>query len=96
MSGSAAGHCHEQDEVAPRIDHTSCEGKAECALICPYDVFEIRKPTAAEHKALPFMAKLKVFVHGGKQGFVARPDACQACGLCVHACPEKAIRLVKR
>ena len=27
--------------------------------------------------------------------FVVRPDACAACGHCVTACPERAIKLVK-
>jgi NAD-dependent dihydropyrimidine dehydrogenase PreA subunit len=28
--------------------------------------------------------------------YVARPDQCQACGLCVPACPEHAISLKPR
>lgn len=79
--------------VAPVIDALKCEGKADCAEVCPYDVFEVRKLTATELKALPFGPWLKVLVHGGKQGFVTAPDVCHACGLCVAACPEKAIRL---
>ncbi len=58
-------------------------------------VFEIRDLTAAERGALSFLTRLKVWVHGGKQSFVVRPDACQACGLCVTACPENAITLSK-
>jgi 4Fe-4S ferredoxin len=26
---------------------------------------------------------------------VIKPDACHACGLCVTACPEKAITLIR-
>lgn len=79
--------------VAPVIDALKCQGAGDCANVCPYDVFEIRKLTRAELRALPVVPWIKVLVHGGKQGFVAAPDLCHACGLCVAACPEKAIRL---
>lgn len=82
--------------VAPQIDASRCEGKADCVRVCPYEVFEIRTLRREERQSLPAMARLKVWVHGGKQGFVVAPDQCHACGLCVQACPEKAIRLVKR
>ena len=39
--------------------------------------------------------RLKALVHGSRQAFVARPEACHACGLCVAACPERAITLGK-
>ena len=79
--------------VAPVIDATRCEGKAECLRVCPYNVFEIRSLTADERRALPLGARFKVWAHGGKQAFVSDGDACHACGLCVASCPEKAIRL---
>ncbi len=79
--------------VAPMIDSGRCEDKADCVRVCPFDVFEIRKLTAAENRALPWTVRFKVAVHGGRQAFVARPDQCHACGLCVAACPEKAIKL---
>jgi NAD-dependent dihydropyrimidine dehydrogenase PreA subunit len=34
-------------------------------------------------------------VHGKQTAFTPRADACHACGLCVVACPEKAIALVR-
>lgn len=88
--------CKQQPKiVAPVIDALKCEGKGDCVDVCPHDVFEIRKLTKVELKALPLGPWLKVLVHGGKQGFVTIPDVCHACGLCVAACPEKAIRLTR-
>ncbi len=40
---------------------------------------------------LPFLVRLKVRVHGGKQAVVEREELCAGCGMCVEACPEKAI-----
>ena len=79
----------------PVIDMRRCEAKADCVRVCPYDVFEIRALTTGERRALPLGARLKVWAHGGKQAFVVRGEACHACGLCVAACPEKAIRLTR-
>jgi NAD-dependent dihydropyrimidine dehydrogenase PreA subunit len=79
--------------VAPVIDATRCEGKADCLRVCPYDVFEVRALTADERRALSLGVRFKVWAHGGKQAFVQNGEACHACGLCVASCPEKAIRL---
>jgi NAD-dependent dihydropyrimidine dehydrogenase PreA subunit len=81
--------------VRPVIDAHRCEGKEDCVRVCPFDVFEIRALTREEKKALPLVPWIKVMVHGGRQGFVTSPDACHACGACVAACPEKAIRLTR-
>lgn len=81
--------------VAPVIDAHRCEGAGDCEEVCPYDVFQLRKLSKAEKKALPFGPWLKVLAHGGRQAFVVNGDACHACGLCVTACPEKAIRLTR-
>ncbi len=43
---------------------------------------------------MSFFTRLKMTAHGRKTAFTPRADACQACGLCVAACPEKAITLV--
>jgi ferredoxin len=48
----------------------------------------------ATFAALPWLAKLKVWTHGRQTAFTPLADACRACGLCVSACPENAIRLV--
>ena len=75
------------------IDPHRCEGAGDCEEVCPYGVFSVRKLTKDELKSLPLKPWLKVLVHGGSQAFVVNGDACHACGRCVTACPEKAIRL---
>jgi 4Fe-4S ferredoxin len=85
--------CKGKSGVAPMIDTRRCEGAGDCVSVCPFNVFEIRKLTPSEREVLPWVSRLKVLAHGGRQAFVVRPDACEACGLCVRACPEHAIRL---
>jgi len=81
--------------VAPAIDRNRCEGKEDCVRVCPYDVFEVRKLTGGERATLSFLGRLKASFHGNRQAFAVRADQCHACGLCVAACPENAIRLAK-
>jgi 4Fe-4S ferredoxin len=82
--------------MVPIIDPMRCEAAGPCVPICPYDVLGIRTVSPAEKAELPLMGRLKLFVHGGKQAFVLDPDGCRGCGLCMQACPEKAIKLQKR
>jgi 4Fe-4S ferredoxin len=86
----------ESGVMVPVIDPMRCEAKGPCVPICPYDVLIIRTVPPEEKAKLPVMGRLKLFVHGGKQAFVLDPDSCRGCGLCVKACPEKAIQLQKR
>jgi NAD-dependent dihydropyrimidine dehydrogenase PreA subunit len=83
----------EGGRVAPKIDRSRCEAKSDCVRVCPYDVFEVRRLTADEWGDLGLLSRVKVFVHGGKQAFAVRAAECHACGLCVKACPERAITL---
>jgi 4Fe-4S ferredoxin len=78
----------------PEVDARRCEGKSECVDVCPYDVFEVARMADETFEALPLFVKLKVWAHGKKTAYTPRADACRACGLCVVACPEHAIRLV--
>lgn len=82
-------------EFVPLVDRNRCEAKGDCVRVCPYDVFEIRSLTTEQRKQLSLRGKLKAWAHGGQQASVIRPEACQACSLCVEACPEKAIKLVR-
>ncbi len=80
----------------PVVNRGRCEGKGDCVEVCPYDVFEVGKIDPADYRALPLMARFKVRVHGMKTANTPHLDACKACGLCVVACPEKAITLEER
>jgi NAD-dependent dihydropyrimidine dehydrogenase PreA subunit len=82
-------------EWRPVIDRARCEGKAACVPACPYDVFEVRTIDEADRQKLSFLARLKLRVHGNRTAYTPRADACRACGLCIAACPEDAISLVR-
>jgi 4Fe-4S ferredoxin len=82
-------------EFAPRIDRNRCEGKAACATVCPNAVFEIGVLPKADRAPLSLIGKLKGMAHGWKQALTPNAGACEACGLCVSACPEDAITLVR-
>ncbi len=87
--------CREPQIMKPLIHLGKCEGAGDCADVCPYDVFEIRKATDAERQGFNLKERIKSFVHGHNKGFVVKPNQCHACGLCVKACPEKAIKLTR-
>jgi 4Fe-4S ferredoxin len=77
----------------PVVDRARCEGKGDCVEVCPYDVFEVGRIGDEDFRAMPFLVRLKLLVHGRKSVFMPRVDACRACGLCVVACPEDALTL---
>lgn len=79
----------------PRVDRGRCEGKRDCVEVCPHDVFEVRRIDDADFAQLSFLGKMKSRAHGRQTAYTPHADACRACGLCVVACPEKAITLVR-
>ena len=94
MSNRDTSNCSEiSGRVAPVVDRNRCEGKEDCVLVCPYDVFTIQPLTDIDRANLSFIGKLKAWAHGGKQAYVTNPQACHACKLCISACPEKALKL---
>jgi 4Fe-4S ferredoxin len=92
---STANCKDEAGKLIPIINFNSCEGKGPCIEVCPYDVFEMNKITDEQYKSLSLVGKLKTKVHGREKAFVVNGELCHACGLCVTACPEKAIKLQK-
>jgi NAD-dependent dihydropyrimidine dehydrogenase PreA subunit len=77
------------------VDRSKCEGKDECVQVCPFDVFEVRRIDDADFAKLGMLGKLKSIAHGRKTAYTPRASACQACGKCVAACPEDAIKLAR-
>jgi 4Fe-4S ferredoxin len=80
---------------APLINRNKCEGKGPCVNVCPFSVLEMGSLSKEDRAGLSLVGKIKAFAHGGKQAFVVAPDLCAACGLCVQACPEHAISLIR-
>jgi NAD-dependent dihydropyrimidine dehydrogenase PreA subunit len=85
----------EAGTVKPVIDRHRCEGKADCLRVCPYGVFEIARVDDETFRTFPLLVRLKLMFHGRKQAETPRAADCRACALCVAACPEDAIRLVR-
>lgn len=86
--------CKQEPGVfVPVIDRNSCEGKDACVQVCPYNVFLLGVLPPEARGELSLKGKVKGFFHGWKQVFTPNASACRACGLCVAACPEKAITL---
>jgi NAD-dependent dihydropyrimidine dehydrogenase PreA subunit len=79
----------------PVIDRNRCEGKEECVKVCPYQVFSMKTVAPEERRELSLRGRVKGYVHKWQQAYAVNGDACHACGLCVAACPEKAIALVR-
>lgn len=95
MANGAEAECKgKSGRVAPAIDRNRCEAKSGCVAVCPFNVFEIRSLSPADKSGLSFVGRIKAWAHRNRQAYVVRPADCQACGLCIQACPEDAIRLV--
>ncbi len=79
----------------PVIDRNRCEGKADCVTVCPYQVFTVGTLPVEQRSGLSFLGRIKGRAHRWQQAFTPNAEACHACGLCVKACPESAITLVR-
>jgi len=79
--------------IAPIVDLRRCEGKGDCVRVCPENVFRIDRIADADYQALGMLHKLKQRVHGMQVAYTPNAEACRSCGLCVSACPERAITL---
>ncbi len=97
MINLTGDNCKEESgTLVPVVNFNSCEGKGPCIEVCPYDVFIMQALSDEEFGELSFIGKLKTRVHGMEKAFAIHADMCHACGLCVTACPEKAIKLIKQ
>jgi len=50
---------------------------------------------ADQRAGLSFRGKIKGWAHGWQQALLVNPAACEGCSLCIKACPEDAITLVR-
>jgi len=79
--------------LVPVIDRNRCEGAGDCVAVCPVSVFSLIVLRQEQRGSLSLKGRIKGLVHGWRQADTPNAIACEACGLCVQACPEKAIRL---
>ncbi|HEX7340891.1 MAG TPA: 4Fe-4S binding protein [Rhodanobacteraceae bacterium] len=77
----------------PHIDRNRCAGKADYVRACPVDVFAVGTLPKDKRVGLSIPGKLKGFAHRWQQASLVNEAACEACCLCVSACPEQAITL---
>ncbi len=85
----AAGSFH------PVVDRNRCEGKGDCERVCPVQVFAVGTLSAELRAGLSLRGRIKGLVHRWQQAVIVHAERCEACGLCVSACPEKAITLAR-
>lgn len=94
MDQQGAASCtRDPGVIAPVVNLNRCEGKGECAVVCPEHVFEIRRIDDDDYLGLGPLQRFRIRVHGFQVAYTPNADACRACGLCVQACPEHAIAL---
>jgi NAD-dependent dihydropyrimidine dehydrogenase PreA subunit len=93
---SVASDCKQPPGVIkPIVDLNRCEGKADCVRVCPESVFAMGRIQDKDYRQLGPVSRFKLRFHGMQVAYTPNVDACQSCGLCVSACPEKAITLAR-
>ena len=94
MRNVTAAECKQEPGVImPVVNLKRCEGKGDCVQVCPENVFQVRRIDHDDYQNLNLLQKFKQRVHGLQVAYTPNADACRSCGLCVTACPEKAITL---
>lgn len=93
--GNSTDFKHPAGFLMPVVDINRCEGKGPCVEVCPVNVFRMELLPRTSRVNMTLIGILKGYGHGWKQALVIKPDVCRACGLCVTACPEKAIKLAR-
>ena len=80
-------------KVVPVVNRERCENKGPCVDVCPYGVFTIHALAEVDKRRLSWKGRVRLWAHGGQQAHASFAERCEGCGLCVAACPEKAITL---
>ena len=89
--------CKQEPGVTvPIVSLTRCEGKGDCVNVCPENVFRVQRIEQGDYRDLNAFHKFKLRVHGMQVAYTPNAEACRSCGLCVSACPERAITLERR
>ena len=95
LLANPTGCKQESGTFVPVIDRNRCEGKGECVRVCPVGLFKVDFLPAEMRTSLTIKGKIKGFAHRWRQALLVNAEACEACGLCIKACPEDAITLVR-
>jgi 4Fe-4S ferredoxin len=82
--------------IVPLVSLKRCEGKGDCERVCPEGVFRVQRIEQDDYSALNAFHRLKLRIHGMQVAYTPNADSCRSCGLCVSACPEQAITLMRR
>lgn len=82
----------ENPHLVAVVDRGACEARGPCVKECPTHAIEVRAVPDEIKADMGFMARAKLFMHGGEQAFVD-PALCLGCLACVRVCPENALTM---